>query len=161
MSKTYRKIIFLDIDGVLNCEEWFKRRIQMGKPGMGMIDPSLVEKINEIVRATNAEVVISSSWGYCEDTLNALKANGAEFTPIDGTLHLHYKYDWACRGNEIHHWITYKSGIKRFEDDYEYVILDDDEDMLLSQKDNFIRTSMMTGITDEDVQKAIHILNRD
>lgn len=39
------------------------------------------------------------------------------------------------------------------------VILDDDTDMLLEQKDNFINTNGFTGLTKEDAFKAVNILN--
>ena len=45
--------------------------------------------------------------------------------------------------------------------DYEYVIFDDDSDMLLGQADNFIRVNPATGVTQADIDKAIKILNRE
>lgn len=44
---------------------------------------------------------------------------------------------------------------------YNYVILDDDDDMLLEQKDHFINTDGMIGLTDLDVSNAIKILNKE
>jgi hypothetical protein len=43
--------------------------------------------------------------------------------------------------------------------DYNYVILDDDTDMLLEHKDHFINCNGMIGLTDEEVDKSIEILN--
>ena len=40
-----------------------------------------------------------------------------------------------------------------------YVILDDDPDMLLEQKDNFVKTSWRDGLTALHTRKAITILN--
>ena len=45
--------------------------------------------------------------------------------------------------------------------DYEFVIFDDDTDMLLGQKDNFIQTDEENGISDKDIEKAIKILTRN
>lgn len=45
------------------------------------------------------------------------------------------------------------------EDVTNYVILDDDSDMLLSQKKHFIKTHALRGISKRDVEKAIKILN--
>jgi len=42
--------------------------------------------------------------------------------------------------------------------DYEYVILDDDCDMLYGQKDNFVRTDIKVGLTDADIEKVKEIL---
>ena len=40
----------------------------------------------------------------------------------------------------------------------EYVIVDDDTDFLLGQKDNFIHIDENTGITEKDIEKIIDIL---
>ena len=42
----------------------------------------------------------------------------------------------------------------------EYVILDDDADILMCQKDNYININRKTGITKEDIEKIINILER-
>ena len=41
-----------------------------------------------------------------------------------------------------------------------YVIFDDDQDILYSQKDNFIHIDYMHGITKEHIEQAIKILNK-
>jgi hypothetical protein len=40
-----------------------------------------------------------------------------------------------------------------------YVIIDDDSDMLYKQRDNFVRTNTLHGFTENDMHKAIKILN--
>ena len=45
--------------------------------------------------------------------------------------------------------------------DYEYVILDDDNDMLLGQADNFILVNRYTGLTKRHINKMRKILNRN
>ena len=40
-----------------------------------------------------------------------------------------------------------------------YVIIDDDNDVLDEQDSHLVQTSWLTGITDYDVEKAIKILN--
>ena len=40
-----------------------------------------------------------------------------------------------------------------------YVILGDDADMLLPQKEHFVQTDAVEGITEEDAERAIRILN--
>lgn len=51
------KVIFLDIDGVLNCQASKSRCA-----GFIGIDDDKVERLREIVKATNAEIVLCSSW---------------------------------------------------------------------------------------------------
>jgi len=62
------KIIFLDIDGVLNHQLWFKN--QKNKKvidtdleyNRSMIDETRVDLLNDLIKETKAKVVISSSW---------------------------------------------------------------------------------------------------
>lgn len=57
MERTERKVIFLDIDGVLNCNN--TTEIFLGITG---IEDRLVEKLRAIVNATGAEIVLVSTW---------------------------------------------------------------------------------------------------
>lgn len=157
-----KKFIFLDIDGVLNSEKFFVARANSKESPKGMLDPEAVKLLNKITDATGAEIVISSSWGYCKDTLDSLKGVGLTGKIIAGTHKLHYKYDWVCRGNEIEHWLFHaEDGAKlnKWTDDFRYVIFDDDTDMLYQQKNHFINTNFMTGLTESNVTDAIRILS--
>lgn len=161
-----KNIIFLDIDGVLAGYEYLKT-------GKGFIDPECVKKVNRL-EEFDAEIVITSSWGYDDGrTEKSLRACGLTL-PIIGYTQRFYA-DWFCRGNEIEKWLHdncggmgTKYGVDEFgvpyykrnhkEDiDYEYIVLDDDSDMLLGQKDNFIKVNRETGITDEDIEKCKQI----
>ena len=158
-NKTWKKILFLDIDGVLASYDYLLSL-------KGFIDKEKVALLN-MLKPYDVEVVISSSWGYNDDTVKALKACGLELPIIGGTEHFYS--DWMCRGNEIAKWL-----VNTFDEynvftgkassysgkDYEYVILDDDEDMLMCQKDNFIHVDRNTALTEENINKAIEILER-
>ena len=158
-NKTWRKILFLDIDGVLASTDYLLSL-------KGFIDKEKVALLN-MLKPYDVEVVISSSWGYNEDTVKQLTACGLELQIIGGTEHFYS--DWMCRGNEIAKWL-----VNTFDEynvftgkastysgkDYEYVILDDDEDMLMCQKDNFIHVDRNTALTEENINKAIDILER-
>ena len=164
-KKTWRKILFLDIDGVLASFDFLIKN--GGKSGF--IERNKVALLNKL-KPYGVEVVISSSWGYNDDTVDALTSCGLELPIIGGTDH--FSNDWMCRGNEIAKWIV--STFNNYSvftgkpyiyegytgEDYEYVILDDDADMLMCQKDNFIKISRKTGITEEDIEKIINILER-
>ena len=164
-KKTWKKILFLDIDGVLASFDFLIKN--GGKSGF--IERNKVALLNKL-KPYGVEVVISSSWGYNEDTVDALTSCGLELPIIGGTDH--FSNDWMCRGNEIAKWIV--STFNNYSvftgkpyiyegytgEDYEYVILDDDADMLMCQKDNFIKISRKTGITEEDIEKIINILER-
>ena len=158
--KKWRKILFLDIDGVLASTDF------LCKSGGKFIDKEKVSLLNKL-KPYDVEVVISSSWGYNDDTVKELTECGLELTIIGGTDHFHS--DWLCRGNEIAKWLNDNCGnfdvfdgttYSYSDEDYEYVILDDDVDMLMCQKDNFIRVDSYEALTEEDIENAIDILER-
>lgn len=156
-----KRIIFLDIDGVLAGYKFLCA-------GRGFIDPEKVALINQL---KGAEIVISSSWGYDNGrTEKTLRERGLELPIIGYTDHVHLGHDWICRGNEIEKWIIeHAHGMgtqygdeylhKDYQEfDYEYVIFDDNDDMLLGQKDHFIKTNEEYGVTQEDIVLASKIL---
>ena len=147
-----KKILFLDIDGVLNNEEWFRGCVQRGV--YDPLNPELVQKLNKL----DCEVVISSSWG-CDNgqTWKKLRRKGFNLKVIGYTEHHEMGSDWIVRGNSIKKWLHDNMGLA----DYQYAILDDDGDMLLEQKDHFVKTDFFTGLTDQDVENVKSILESD
>ena len=158
-----KKIIFLDIDGVLNSFIFFKERYKEKQNDIyrylfNSIDDEAVKKLQKIIEETNAEIVVSSMWRlYNYDNLKkilkekGLKANIIDKTPSCKTF----------RGVEIYEWI--RNNIDYLEIDCasnfkNYVILDDDDDMLLRQKNNFVQTTHEFGLTEEEVKKVVEIL---
>ena len=60
-----RKIIFLDVDGVLNSEEfsrWLWDNHEKKYRGYEMLDQRAILCLQDIVFVTGAEIVLSSSW---------------------------------------------------------------------------------------------------
>ena len=55
-----RKVIFLDIDGVLN-PKWWERKKPADRFGCAFV-PKTISCLAKIVKETKAEIVISSSW---------------------------------------------------------------------------------------------------
>jgi hypothetical protein len=132
------KIIFLDIDGVLNVIP--ERFDNFG----GCFHENFVENLRNIIEKTDAKIVVSSSW-----RLSGLKIMQEMWKDrklpgdvIDVTPDLYYGEDAMgnrigrdmCRGDEIQHWLDRH-------DIESYVILDDDTDFLESQNKNFVRCS--------------------
>jgi hypothetical protein len=162
-KKSYCRILFLDIDGVLASVEYLCRTSRQPS----FIDREKVALLNKL-KDYDVKVVISSSWGHNDDTVKQLTAAGLKLPIIGGTEHFHS--DWMCRGNEIAKWLSvYFRGYNTFNGevcgygsdvDYEYVILDDDDDMLMCQKDFFVHVDRYTALTEEDIQKCIDILTR-
>jgi hypothetical protein len=153
------KYLFLDIDGVLNHDEWFdsvhyKRHQENWKKSM--FDPECVARVNRILEETGARLVVSSSWRSMTD-LEEIFAGVALPTKFDRTPHadqLYPKEDPNDKylnpiGSEWSGWddldIRYWRGseIKYYLDRHpagNYAILDDDTDMLDEQLEHFIQT---------------------
>lgn len=55
------KYLFLDIDGVLNHDEWFESeqyKKHQGNWQKSMFDPECVARVNKILEETGAELVV-------------------------------------------------------------------------------------------------------
>jgi len=140
------KIIFLDIDGVLNCKTTINRY-----GGAIGIDPYLVMHFNRIIFATDAEIVLSSSWRHWEGGLEEFKKRVMPFKDITPTI----TDPKAIRGDEIEAWL--KENIKDRKET-KYAILDDDEDFYPWQP--LFKTSWDTGLTEEISKQVINHLNK-
>lgn len=161
------KIIFLDIDGVLNV-------MSLGHDKYGsLFHPEFVDNLREIIEQTGAKIVISSTWRFAG--LEQMKAMWLDRNlpgeVIDITVDCYQIvdegraefYDTVERGHEVQEWIDSHQGIES------YVILDDDNDFLASQRGNFVRTAnninhpdsidIGYGLTKECTKRAIRILN--
>lgn len=169
------KLIFLDIDGVLNHELHYKHRAGEGwekdEPPHPFddIDTFAVEMLNYIIEKTKAKVVISSSWrmgreiGELQGILDCM---GFEGEIIDKTPLLHFGklkgYSRSVpRGCEIKAWLEMNKdllgkGIGKYRS---YVILDDDSDMLYWQREMFFRVDSWAGITPDIAHRVINYLN--
>ena len=175
------KVLFLDIDGVLNSENWFAYRIYCVKNNMvnilmnfvdtddrnikhklTMLDDRAIANLNRIVEETGCKVVLSSSWRSSIEsenifTQNLLKLKGFKYEFYDVTPRLWFSDFSIRRGEEIKFWLDKESEKHEIES---FVILDDDSDMLPEQMNNFIHVDGQVGLTDRDVLKAIEILNK-
>lgn len=157
------KIIFLDIDGVLNHEQFYKTR----KKGeieypLSELCPKTIGNLNVLIAETGAKVVISSTWRLGSGATELqIQLEGMGFTGeiIGCTPNL--KGEGCLRGNEILKWI--KDNKEIIGADYfnytEYVILDDDSDMLYWQRNNFLLIDRFVGLTMGAVFQAKKILN--
>jgi hypothetical protein len=143
-------IIFLDIDGVLNCQEFYtKTRSQNNPYPLSEICTDRVTWLNELCTEIAAKVVISSSWRHgseIEGMRAIFKELGATFEIIDYTPSLGR---YSVRGNEILAWIENNYSLlgKYSSDFHTYAIIDDDSDMLLWQRENFFQTDSYSGLT--------------
>lgn len=149
------RFIFLDIDGVLNNRH---TRVRTGE-GWCFVDDFLVRRVREIVDATGALIVLSSTW---RDEWNREdeSLNGPDFNELRekfrefGMDFFDRTGEWQTRGRgwEILEWLNGREVDS-------FVILDDWDDMG-PISDHLIWTNPTYGLTEEQVQEAIEILNR-
>lgn len=178
------KYLFLDIDGVLNHDEWFESddyRHHQQNWRVSMFDPACVERVNRILKETGARLVVSSSWRSMSDIKDIFEGVGlpTEFDVTPYADHIYPDLDpikdldnddiryW--RGSEIKYWLEHNATKP-----YTYCILDDDCDMLDEQTEHFIHTcgdrihthelylqNQGSGLTDKCVERVIKILNNE
>lgn len=139
------KVIFLDIDGVLNNYDLVRSY------GFDYMDRSLVALLATVVRDTGAEIVLSSFWRldpkdkFLVDL--ALKEFGmflCDKTPILPGL----------RANEIASWLDANTQVEK------YAILDESDDAGVGLEHSFFQTSAEIGLTSEIASKVVFHLNR-
>ncbi len=140
------KIIFLDIDGVLNRLGIINRTKTKWGAFIGM-EPELVERFNLLCIDTGAKVVLSSTWRHDEDWLETMRANGLTCEFLGRTPH----FPGSERGEEVDHWICQYLGVDG-QNINGYAILDDDADFFPMQP--LFKTDYRHGLTPE-IAKAI------
>jgi len=165
------KLVFLDIDGVFNSTAWYKKRSKsFDLKDEKEFDPNCVKIFNTLIEKVNPKIVVSSSWrtgklSYLIDLFNMVGIKGEI---IGETPQLRGKnFTNVPRGCEIKEYLSKRNFPILFKyaeemgittDIENYVIIDDDSDMLYEQRNNFVHTSVETGITEKDVELALKIL---
>ena len=147
-----QKYLFLDIDGVVTSAH-----------SHYYFDPDCFDRLGRILDATDARIVVTSSWKgqtvdetkrYLTDIRDPYVA-GHPFPYCDKIVGV--TRDWPVvdddftRGKEVDAYLKHHSC-------FSYVILDDIQDFIPEQLDHFVCVHDSTGISEDDVQKAIEIL---
>lgn len=155
------KVIFLDIDGVLNnCKT--SSKTPDGYIGIGN---TLLKRLSNIVKATNARIVLSSTWKSEWDKNETLCTNDGKYMvnkfrqlgllifdkieDVDGSL--------CMRGASIMKYLKSRNDIE------DWVVIDDDEFDFAKYPDimdRFVHTDNEKGLTDENVSQAISLLSK-
>lgn len=172
-----KKVIFLDVDGVLNSSRTLYEDISL--------EDDLISNLKELVDKTGAKIILSSSWRLSTEAIATLMDKLDKFglaisgMTCDGVdldwlekyefdttkKYLDTKFDYDenkqikithDRGAEIFKWL-------HDHDDCAYVILDDEIEDIKPYFNELVivKTSYKTGLTKEDVKKAIQILNKN
>lgn len=158
------KIIFLDVDGVINS---VRSMLALRRKDDGyrhhFIDPIAVALINRLTDVTGANLVISSTHrkhipdplgtGRCLVAMQkyfdnfGITGKVIGYTPCDPRGH---------RGNEIREWLAENTDRLKIS---EYVIIDDDSDMTEAQKlHHFVKVDNYEGFGYHGYKEALRIL---
>lgn len=139
------KVLFLDVDGVLNMHT---------SGGRYALNRKRLQLLQNIIEETGAVIVLSSTWRGDNLALKKLSRNLQyrglkihDMTPKFNDKDRHF------RGDEIQDWLD------RHPEITSYVIVDDDSDMLDSQLRNFIQTDGNIGLTETLAYRIKYILN--
>ncbi len=172
------KVIFLDIDGVLNT---IRHNGKMGKVGGHVLDTSrgtvhpynfdceAIQNLNHVTDTTGAKIVISSNWRYSFGTRSDLDVLRGYFkycgvkgeiisrTPMPHEMDESLIVEAIPRGLEIQYWLDRNSRGNWTVDGF--VIVDDNADMD-HLMDKLVRTDPVCGITEKDAKSMIEQLNQ-
>jgi hypothetical protein len=164
--------VFLDIDGVLNGHEYAPECL------CGQIHREKVGRLNRILRATGARVVLSSAWRYLvhRGEMNLmgmewlLRSHGmlagrlAGITRMD-TMIVRPPYNgspgsWPLtdeRGRQISEWIV-GEGWTHYGESGRHVVIDDLDLGIRAAGHPFVQTDGKVGLTEDDADRAIETL---
>src|SRR5688572_15970487 len=139
-----RRVIFLDIDGVLAPIRRWDR--------YGDLDAACIQVLNDIVARGSADVVVSSSWRYgktAAELQEMLEAQGFAGSVVDTTP---TGTPGASRGEEIAAWLA--------EHDVSgYAIIDDHVDMG-ALATHLVQTHPARGLQAADARRVLATLMR-
>lgn len=147
------KVLFLDIDGVINsertCELHHGYPHSFGDHDMKRFDPVAIGLIRRVLEETESVVVVSSTWRMhysCEEI-----SEGLGIPVLDRTC-----TGKGLRGEEVKQWLdenTEKHSVTK------YAIIDDNSDFLEEQKPFFVQTDYRNGLMYQDFEKLFELLS--
>ncbi len=158
------KVIFLDVDGVLNSDFPTRHQLASGE----WIDRERVRLLGEIVRRTGAQLVLHSGWRFwLDEELHPLRPEAEQLLErlgeqglrlLDKTKDLsnpdirkNRRYH-RCKGKEILHWLRTHPKPEA------YVVLEDLDLHTLRLSSHQVRPDSHIGLTETEVERAVEIL---
>lgn len=140
-----KHVLFLDFDGVLNNTSWYSKDDEV-PPGIDRdFDPENIRAVAQLIRALDADLVVTSSWRHLPEVPDRLVAIGLPrpvgITPRDPE---------RIRGKEIAAWLALHPEVE------DYLILDDDvEDIQPYHPGRVVKTSVYAGFTEELLKELL------
>lgn len=163
-------IIFLDIDGVLNSDKWNYEHKEKIKEGI-LVDVEKIYLLGQLVKNTNAEIVLHSGWRFWFDTemrplrkeanifLKLLKNENISIkdcTPDLTTKEIRATQKFSLvKADEILKWLSEHIDVKN------WIVLDDLDLNNIEIAKHQIRTNKSNGLTTKDIIRAQKLLSRE
>ena len=157
------KVIFLDVDGVLNSKEFFKNNQNE------VVDRTNVKTIRNIIDKTGAIIVMSSGWKlwfdenmmpkhqYSQVLYDIFCEFGIGFfdkTPDFSTEEIRITKTFShVKAEEIIAWLGEHKDVSR------YAVLDDLDLRNEEINSHLVRANALVGITEENGKRVIDMLN--
>ena len=181
------KVIFLDIDGVMNCQEEMLAMLEQNpkaRNGVDLPSPAKCRLLKKLVDETDAEIVLSSSWRlnliHIQNIIDTFRPYGLRLDGFtqDGVPQTRFvdtkyenikpKYTFNCFDAAAPNYEGIRIEDRGAEIAYwlikhpevtSYVILDDESsDIIDWHPNNLVKTSLYSGLTEKEVLKCIEIL---
>ena len=163
------KVIFLDIDGVLNSEHW-NRTHEKDVNERALIDFNAVKLLSKLVKKSKAEIILHSGWRFWFDNeMNPLREEAALLkemfraegislfgkTPDHSTEEIRQTKKYSLvKAGEILEWLSKHREVE------EWLVLDDLDLHNDVVKQHQIMIDPLTGLTEKDIQKAYCMFNK-
>ncbi len=152
------RIIFLDIDGVLNSSAYDRFKSDTD----GNIDKTRLALVKKLVNKTDAKIVLTSSWReHWEKDPADRDEIGIEIAADFAEAGLEIfdktpKQGYLERSQEIRMWLAENDDVESF------VIIDDNIYGWGELSDNFVATSYRIGrgLEEEHIQRALEMLEK-
>lgn len=153
------KIIFLDIDGVLNSVEYtISTQFSKETVRTEKVDPVKVGLLRFVCEQTGANIVVSSTWRHGRDASwfrGFFSSFGWFNPPIIDVTPTQCEASATRRGDEIAEWLKDFHHSSRW---LECVIVDDDNDFHPTQQDMLVQTNNVHGLSLNNAIEMIDIL---
>ncbi|HET7503060.1 MAG TPA: HAD domain-containing protein [Kofleriaceae bacterium] len=137
------RVLFLDIDGVLN-RTGFQPTETLGL--RSWIEPELAARLCEVVKATEAQIVLASDWRLNRELAelrDELRAAGIDVTLIGATPELEGQPRWR----EVEAWMVQHSL------DRDAVVIIDDKYDMGPLNPRWVKVSPVRGLDDQAAQR--------
>lgn len=152
LEKPPLRVLFLDIDGVLNSHRSCLALGGISRGGspdfLTQFDPIALTMLQGLCRGAGLSVVLSSVWRILSDWRELGPKMGLPM--IGATPRLS-----GVRGTEIKAWLDANPGVES------YAIVDDDSDMLAEQMPRFVQTRGTEGLLFADVEALAALFGVD